>query len=72
MPPPDFPLHARRDWPLPRDQEVLRLGCYNIQVDHDRDSGTQREWCHRRPLAAAAVTALDCDVILIQEPGRNS
>ena len=73
MPPPrrriDFPLHARRDWPLPRDQEVLRLGCYNIQVDHDRDSGTQREWCHRRPLAAAAVTALDCDVIMIQEPG---
>lgn len=55
-------------WPHPR-LGSLRVGSYNIQVDHDRDIGTDKEWRHRRALAAEAITALDCDLLLIQEPG---
>eukprot|EP00929_Paragymnodinium_shiwhaense_P121718 TRINITY_DN94070_c0_g1_i1.p1 TRINITY_DN94070_c0_g1~~TRINITY_DN94070_c0_g1_i1.p1 ORF type:complete len:344 (-),score=24.59 TRINITY_DN94070_c0_g1_i1:262-1293(-) len=70
--PPPFPLHSKREWPLPRDHpsaESLRIGTFNVQVDHDRDEGTGHEWVHRRPLAAKAIKRLDCDLLLLQEPG---
>jgi len=66
---PPFTCTSTTEWPLPQCRNTLRVGSYNIQVDHDRDTGTEKEWKHRRGLAAAAVKRLDCDLLLIQEPG---
>uniref|UniRef100_A0A7S0ILF9 Endonuclease/exonuclease/phosphatase domain-containing protein n=1 Tax=Calcidiscus leptoporus TaxID=127549 RepID=A0A7S0ILF9_9EUKA len=72
---PPFPM-TRASWratSAPKVQDSskmpLRVGSYNIQVDHDRDVGSEREWVHRRPMAVQAVLVLDCDLLLIQEPG---
>ena len=45
------------------------MHAYNIQVDHERDTGTEKEWRYRQPLATKAVLSLDCDLLLVQEPG---
>jgi tRNA-dihydrouridine synthase/endonuclease/exonuclease/phosphatase family metal-dependent hydrolase len=71
--PPAFPaLCAAQFPPLPplaAATSTIRMGCYNIRVDHDADEGTEREWPNRRPLAAAAIKRIDCDLLLLQEPG---
>ena len=65
-------ITSKSAWPRPQGPGCcLRIGTYNIQVDHDRDISTWREWQHRRPLAVNAVAALDCDLLLIQEPGPS-
>ena len=56
-------------WPWSHPATTVRVGCYNIRVDHDADQGKSYAWEHRRPLAAAAVAQLDCDLLLLQEPG---
>lgn len=69
---PAFEAHSSHSWPLPcadTAAPVLRVGSYNIRVDHSADDGTQHEWRYRRPLTATAISRLDCDLLLIQEPG---
>eukprot|EP00927_Polykrikos_kofoidii_P067668 TRINITY_DN63115_c0_g1_i1.p1 TRINITY_DN63115_c0_g1~~TRINITY_DN63115_c0_g1_i1.p1 ORF type:complete len:430 (-),score=67.77 TRINITY_DN63115_c0_g1_i1:13-1185(-) len=63
-------LPARWPWSTPAAAQLLvRIGCFNIRVDHDSDVGTPHEWHLRRSKAALAVRRLECDLLLLQEPG---
>ena len=46
----------------------LRIGSYNVRVDHDQDYGTIHDWPLRRPLVADSIRACRCDVLALQEP----
>ena len=46
----------------------LRVGSYNVRVDHDQDVGTIHDWPIRRPLLASSIRGCRCDVLALQEP----
>ena len=49
---------------------TLRVGSYNVRVDHNEDIDTVHDWPVRRRPVAASILALGADLVALQEPSR--